>query len=1524
MEMRNLVSVLVVTGLLSGSEALHAQTPVTPPANYSSGIAVNYVRSWEAVAPEVNPNTLMTRPLKDVRQTTQYFDGLGRPLQTVIRQGSLETGGTATDYVSPVVYDELGREQYKYLPFVANTFGGNTSLTDGTFKMNPFQQQAAFMTAQYGSQGETFFYSKTSFEASPLNRVLKTAAPGNNWVGADRGVSKVYAMNDIGEPAVKLWTIADAPGSLPVTAGPYAPGELYRNATYDEHNNLVFEYIDKAGRVVLKSMPVGSDWMLTFYIYDDLGRLRCVIPPKAVAAISGNWLMTQTVMDELCFRYAYDERGRMIEKKVPGATVVYMVYDPWDRLVLTQDGNQRPGNQYLMTKYDALNRPVVSGIYTYTGTIAELRNLAKTYAPYRYEERLASGGMGTGYTSRCWPEGNYEVLSSTYYDDYGWLTSQGNPLPAQYNSAYDIYFQTVTGNWPYAQANVQSSMLRGLVTGSKTRVLGTSTYLYSVSFYDEKGRVIQMQTKNSTGGTDMVSTQYSWSGQPLVVVNRTEKAGTPFNINESATFYQYDDLGRVSAISKTINSNINGTWINKPTQVIVQNEYDKLGQLKKKKLAPGYNSGAGLESLTYDYNIRGWMLGMNRDYAKDANSTNYFGFDLGYDKTNNGIIGNQAYNNAQYNGNIAGMVWKSKGDGEKRKYDFSYDAVNRLMKADFTQYTGGVFNQSAGVNYNMKMGDGVNPSSAYDMNGNILRMQQWGLKLGGSAQIDDMNYSYYTNTNKLLAVTEQGTGTTDHKLGDFTDKNTAATDYGYDLNGNLITDLNKGLNGATGNNINATGGQGAIRYNHLNLPSEIVVAGKGMIYYTYDAAGNKLKKQVVENATTANGNISTTTTTTYLGGLVYETKTDNNPNTTDYTDQLQFIGHEEGRIRFKPAEGATAASFEYDYMIKDHLGNVRMLLTEEQRQNAYPASTLEGSTTAGVLSMINYEKQFYSINDSYVRPKTDMPGWTSGKDYNNNNGNPPYNTSYPASTTPTATTVSDKVYKLNASSNKTGLGIVLKVMAGDKIDIHGKSYYQSTTTYNNSNSTVLTLTDIVNAFIASPDNAGFGSKGITSGTLQSINTGQLPGSFIRGNDGSSSSVPKAYINYIFFDEQFKYAGGNFSRAGSSGTVKNHWFEDAQLQNIAVPKNGYLYVYVSNESNADVFFDNLQVFHTRGAILEETHYYPFGLTMAGISSKALSFGNPENKFKYNGKEEQRKEFSDGSGLEWMDYGARMYDGQIGRWHKIDNKAELYFATSTYAYALNQPSNAIDPDGNLVIFINGMHAGDGGKAEYWRMYRYEQVKSGEMVWGYNSYGVPMGRISTYVTKKIETYAFDKAVMNQLGDHNAKYKDGALGGIWGIGKGNLNPRWRELEGRTAGKNDAKEIIESLARDKNGNITESIKIISHSMGGAYAKAYAQAILDYAKKHDIKGVSIAFEADFAPFQPWDQKAVEDPSMGTTFQFSHSNDKVAGDSDMPGATKIDTNEDKIQTHSIFSFINQISKLPAGKYKVVNGQIVPVN
>lgn len=1187
----------------------------------------NFIKTWSATAPEADPNNLMTRPISDVKLSTNYFDGLGRPDQTVIKEGSLVTdpanpasAANAVDMVSANVYDEFGREVQKYLPYAATT-------NDGLYKTNPLTDQNTFYTGNSSpvdGQGETYFYAKTDFEPSPLNRPVKTYAPGNSWVGAGRGIETKYWVNtDL--DVVRKWTVSNGTsGSFGtyVSTGTYPAGELYKNVTEDENNKQVIEFKDKEGQVILKKVQLTaasddgsgtghSGWLCTYYIYDDLNQLRAVIQPKAIETMNNasNWTLDATTLNELMFRYEYDGRGRMIMKKVPGAGVVNMVYDARDRLVMTQDANM-PG-KWLVTKYDDLNRPIETGLWNDTRSAQTHRdNASATPNPPLLYPVIT---------------GTYELLTQTHYDNY-------TGIPGGLTSSFDNSWSTnyVTEN--YAETPVASTQTKGMVTWTETKVLGTaSTYLYSVNIYDDKGRVIQVKSTNITqasGDYDCLTTQYSWAGQPLISIQKQKKSGTSAQTTVEVTHYKYDGLGRLIQTEKKLSNTIVNSNAMSAYNTIAKLEYDALGQLKKKSLAPAYNNSAGLENLTYDYNIRGWLLGENRDYINQSTTPadKHFGFDLGYDK--GGVLGTYT---PQYNGNISGTIWKSAGDKEKRKYDFTYDAVNRLIGADFNQYVSGsgtsaIFDNSAGVDFSVS-------GLSYDANGNIQAMTQNGLKLNTSSPIDQLTYTYQPNSNKLSKVMDAANDNTS-KLGDFKyDPATkGSTDYSYDANGNLTVDNNKKIS--------------SITYNYLNLPSVITVTGKGTITYTYDAAGNKLKKQTIDYSTSGK---TITTTTTYINGFVYESKITtpaNSPN-DDYTDKLQFIPHEEGRIR---PTGNTTQPWAYDYFLKDHLGNVRMVLTDEQKQDQYPAVTFEDANIAT-------EQLYY---DDVDVQRTSRPGAFY-----------------------TSTTNGSKVQLLRKSVQSKGAGQLLKVMAGDKLDIKVDYYIPSATTNNN---TANGLNTIINALASIIDNSPVTTTLHGSGTTITDNLDNSTpfNDFLAPQTGTAgTTMPKAYLNIVFFDEQFKFVSENSEavQVTTEGSGQPIYRIGANAK--VAPKNGFVYIYVSNESDNLVYFDNLQVTDNRGPIMEETHYYPFGLTMAGISDKAA--GGIENRYKFNdGTELQSGEFSDGSGLELYATNYRSLDPQLGRWWQIDPRPDM--AISPYSAMNDNPIRFNDQLGDTLVNDN----------------------------------------------------------------------------------------------------------------------------------------------------------------------------------------------------------------------------------------------
>ncbi len=473
-------------------------------------------------------------------------------------------------------------------------------------------------------------------------------------------------------------------------------------------------------------------------------------------------------------------------------------------------------------------------------------------------------------------------------------------------------------------------------------------------------------------------------------------------------------------------------------------------------------------------------------------------------------------------------------------------------------------------------------------------------------------------------------------LGDFRDgANVDPDDYQYNVNGSLTRDLNKDISDIS-------------YYNVAELPKQITTS-KGKVDYVYDALGNKAWSTVTDDNSVPGKTI--TTYLKYLDDFVYESKFIDpvDPANPNYTDDLLFMLHGEGRIRAlytDPQHPHTLTGLTYDYFIKDHLGNTRVVLTEEQKPDVYPPATMETAQAAT-------EEALYA---NLPETRADKP---SG---------------YPADEGDTDP--NDKVAKVKGDGQKIGPSLTLKVMSGDTFSIKVNSWYKLNGA--TPNTPVSPLTDLVAALIGGISGAAMPSHGTgiatelqTSGILTPQATDFL------NTQTYNSSKPKAYINWILFDEQFKYYDGGFEQVGDDEELKKH-----TKTNLLVGKNGYLYVYVSNETpNIDVFFDNLRVTHTRGPILEETHYYPFGLTMAGISSKALN-NAPENKYKYNkGSELQNKEFSDGSGLDWYATQFRMLDPQIGRWHQIDPKASE--SESPYASMGNNPIRFNDPLGDTIV-------------------------------------------------------------------------------------------------------------------------------------------------------------------------------------------------------------------------------------------------
>ncbi len=414
----------------------------------------------------------------------------------------------------------------------------------------------------------------------------------------------------------------------------------------------------------------------------------------------------------------------------------------------------------------------------------------------------------------------------------------------------------------------------------------------------------------------------------------------------------------------------------------------------------------------------------------------------------------------------------------------------------------------------------------------------------------------------------------------------------------MITDHNKDI--------------ATITYNHLNLPTQVTKTDGQYIQYIYDAAGIKLAQEVFDASAVLQKR------TDYVGEFIYET-------TPSVPRALQFIQHEEGRIM--PARS------EYQYHLKDHLGNVRLTFTTKPETTTAVATMEEDKTTEERSEFLNYD--YATKINSEIFDHTNAGGATSKS--------------------------------IRLLSGQEGLAKSLQVQAGDVIDMTVFAKYVDR---NQSANWSQAMTNLIAAMDAG--NVGTIIDGV--GTAVGNPVGVLP-----DYSSDNSGGPQAYLNWIVMNEYFDPAtvDGGFvavnSTALETGTDSAHQELNGQ---ITISQPGFVYIWLSNDAttnNYEVYFDDFTVTQQHGPVVQADDYYPFGLSFNSWKRD----GSLENDFLYNGKEKQ-----DELDLDWMDYGARMYMSDIGRWGAVDPLAEDYFKWSTYNYVLNNPLIYIDPDGRGV--------------------------------------------------------------------------------------------------------------------------------------------------------------------------------------------------------------------------------------------------
>ena len=507
-------------------------------------------------------------------------------------------------------------------------------------------------------------------------------------------------------------------------------GQLSVIKTTDEDLNVSYTFTDEMGHVVLTRQMKGSETHDTYYVYDDKSNLCFVLQPMYQSSAN---------LDLYAFQYKYDGRNRCIWKKLPGAGYMEMVYDNADRLVFSQDGNQRAltSGNWTYYKYDGLNRLTEQGTCT---------------------NKVTTSGTN--------------VLVQHFYDSYAFRSQAG------FNNS----------NFP----DDASGNGKGALTASVATVLGSSNKIYTAYYYDIKGRVAKTVQSNLLGGYDVTATIYTFTDKPATVTHTHTASGKPTR-TEMYT-YSYNHADRLLKVEHTLG----GTKI-----TLADYAYDNLGRLQSKSLHGSatnkltyaynvrgwltgisgskftqnlyYNTGTGtakyngsISSMTWkagnESTIRGYKFTydglsrlMNATYGETAGintNTNRFSENVtAYDKNGN-IKTLQRY--GQTAASSYGLI-------DNLTFTLGGNLLNRVDDAAAASAYGGGFEFKDGVKQANEYTYDSNGNLTKDLNKGISTITYNVLNLPNMVTFSDgstIAYTYGADGTKLKTVHKTGSTTT--------------------------------------------------------------------------------------------------------------------------------------------------------------------------------------------------------------------------------------------------------------------------------------------------------------------------------------------------------------------------------------------------------------------------------------------------------------------------------------------------------------------------------------------------------------------------------------------------------------------------------------------------------------------------------------------------------------------------------------------------------------------------------------------